>query len=99
MSNYSFSDEAVKDLNTICEYIAQNSPSAASKLFDAIRHKCKLVAGFPNMGKSYEQLSPNLRGFNIEEYIIFYYPREDGIDIARVISGYRDLESLFLESE
>ncbi|MEH1836058.1 MAG: type II toxin-antitoxin system RelE/ParE family toxin [Nostoc sp.] len=37
MSNYSFSDEAVKDLNTICEYIAQNSLSAASKLFDAIR--------------------------------------------------------------
>lgn len=99
MTNYSFSDEAVKDLNTICEYIAQNSPSAASKLFDAIRQKCKLVAGFPNMGKSYEQLSANLRGFNIEEYIIFYYPREDGIDIARVISGYRDLESLFLESE
>ncbi|MHC5824040.1 MAG: type II toxin-antitoxin system RelE/ParE family toxin [Nostoc sp.] len=64
MSNYSFSDEAVKDLNTICEYIAQNSPSAASKLFDAIRQKCKLVAGFPNMRKSYEQLSPNLRGFN-----------------------------------
>lgn len=51
------------------------------------------------MGKSYEQLSANLRGFNIEEYIIFYYPREDGIDIARVISGYRDLESLFLELE
>ncbi|MBD0385977.1 MAG: hypothetical protein ICV54_05435 [Nostoc sp. C3-bin3] len=46
-----------------------------------------------------EILSANLRGFNIEEYIVFYYPREDGIDITRVISGYRDLESLFLELE
>lgn len=99
MSNYSFSDEAVKDLNTICDYIAQNNPNAASKLFDAIRQKCKLVAGFTSMGKSYEQLSPNLRGFSIEDYIIFYYPRQDGIDVTRVISGYRDLESLFLESE
>ncbi|QDL07944.1 type II toxin-antitoxin system RelE/ParE family toxin [Brasilonema octagenarum UFV-E1] len=99
MSNYSFSDEAVKDLNSICEYIAQNNPKAASKLFDAIRQKCKLVSGFPNMGKSYERLSPNLRGFSIEDYIVLYYPREDGIDIARVISGYRDLESMFLEPE
>ncbi|NJM73418.1 MAG: type II toxin-antitoxin system RelE/ParE family toxin [Scytonema sp. RU_4_4] len=65
MSHYSFSDEAVKDLNFICdEYIAQNNPNAANKLFDAIRQKCKLVSGFPNMGKSYEELSPNLRGFS-----------------------------------
>jgi toxin ParE1/3/4 len=51
------------------------------------------------MGKSYSKLAPNLRGFVVEDYIIFYYPREDGIDITRVVSGYRDLESLFLEDE
>ena len=95
MSNYSFSDEAIQDLDDICEYIAGSHPRAASRLFDAIRQKCKLVAGFPNMGKSYEILSPGLRGFTFEDYIIFYYPRVDGIDVARVVSGYRDLESLF----
>jgi toxin ParE1/3/4 len=51
MSSYSFSDEAVRDLEEICNYIAQNNPSAASKLFDALRKKCKVVASFPNMGK------------------------------------------------
>ena len=96
MSSYSFSDEAVKDINNICEYIARQNPSAASKLFDAIRKKCKLVAIFPNMGKSYTKIAPCLRGFILEDYIIFYYPRKDGIDIVRVVSGYRDLESLFL---
>ncbi len=95
MSNYSFSDVAIQDLDEICDYIAQGNPSAASKLFDAIRQKCKLVANFPNMGKSYEMLSPRLRGFTVDDYMIFYYPRENGIDIARVVSGYRDLESLF----
>ena len=97
MSSYSFSDDAVRDLDEICEYVARNSPSAASKLFDAIRSRCKLVAGFPNMGKSYERLSPRLRGFVVEDYIVFYYPREDGINVARVVSGYRDLEPLFSE--
>jgi len=95
MSSYSFSDDAVQDLDEICEYIARNNPKAASKLFDAIREKCKLVAGFPNMGKSYNQLALDLRGFTVEAYIIFYFKREDGIDVVRVVSEYRDLESLF----
>ncbi|MBE9105300.1 type II toxin-antitoxin system RelE/ParE family toxin [Nostoc cf. edaphicum LEGE 07299] len=56
MSNYSFSDAAIRDLDEICEYIARSSPKAASKLFDDIRSKCKLVASFPNMGKAMEGL-------------------------------------------
>ncbi len=95
MSNYSFSDEAIQDLDEICEYIAYSNLKAASKLFDDIRKKCKLVAGFPNMGKSYGKLVPNLRGFVVDDYIVFYYPQPDGIYITRVLSGCRDLESLF----
>jgi toxin ParE1/3/4 len=99
MSSYFFADAAVKDLDDICEYIGQQNLKAASKLFDAIRKKCKLVANFPNMGKSYSRLAANLRGFVVEDYVVFYYPREDGIDIVRIVSGYRDLESVFLEDE
>lgn len=95
MSDYSFSDEAIQDLNDICEYIARRNSKAASKLFDDIRQKCKLVADFPNMGKDYGRLTPNLRGFVVDDYIVFYYSKEDGINITRVVSGYRDLESLF----
>lgn len=64
-------------------------------IFDAIRKKARLLSQFPNMGKAYSQLAPDLRGAPIEDYIIFYYPRADGIDIARIVSGYRDLEELF----
>lgn len=96
MSSYSFSDVAVRDLDEICDRIAQVNAKAASELFEAIRQKCRLVAGFPNMGKSYNKLAPGLRGFIVKDYIIFYYPRTDGIDVARVVSGYRDLELLFV---
>ena len=95
MSSYSFSDRAVQDLDDICEYIAQRDARAASQLFDAIRQKCKLIAEFPNMGKAYAKLAPGLRKFSVDDYMIFYYPRQDGIDIVRVVSGCRDLESLF----
>lgn len=97
MSSYSFSDTAIRDLDEICNYIAVENSKAASQLFDRIRQKCKLVASFPNMGKSYSKLDLNLRGFVVEDYIIFYYPTSDGINITRVVSGYRDLEDLFLD--
>jgi toxin ParE1/3/4 len=95
MSSYSFSDTAVRDIDEICEYIAVQNGKAASQLFDKIRQKCKLVANFPNMGKTYPKLNPNLRGFVVEDYIVFYYSSSDGINIARVVSGYRDFEDLF----
>jgi toxin ParE1/3/4 len=97
MSSYSFSDTAIRDLDEICNYIAIKNSKVASQLFDRIRQKCKLVANFPNMGKSYSKLEPNLRGFIVEDYIVFYYPSLDGINIARIVSGYRDLEDLFLD--
>lgn len=99
MNYYSFSEQAIKDLNEICNYIAEGNAKAASRLFDEIRKKCKLVANFPNMGKRYDKLMSNLRGFMVENYIVFYYPSEKGIYVLRVVSGYRDLESLFSDNE
>jgi toxin ParE1/3/4 len=95
MASYSFSEMALEDIGEICEYVAQDDPRAASRLFDRIRAKCKLVAGFPQMGKSYDRLAPDLRAFIVDGYLVFYFPREDGIDISRVIHGYRDLPVFF----
>lgn len=99
MASYQFSQDAINDLNEICNYIAQNNPRSASNLFDAIRQKCKLVSNFPNIGKRYEQVRPNLRGFLVGDYIIFYYIHNDGIFILRIVSGYRNLDTLFDETE
>jgi toxin ParE1/3/4 len=97
MGNYFFSQLAVKDLNEICEFIGQTNIKAASKLFDTIREKCKLVSGFPNMGKDYSEILSNLRGFIVDDYIVFYYPLENGIEIVRVVYGKRDLNAVFEE--
>lgn len=85
----------MQDLDDICEYIARSDARAASLFFDSLRQECKLVANFPSMGKRYQKLSPALRGFTVDGYLVLYYPNDDGIMIARVVSGYRDLETLF----
>jgi len=37
----------------------------------------------------------DLRAFSISNYVIFYRPTEGGVEIARVASGYRNLDALF----
>jgi toxin ParE1/3/4 len=92
---YGFSEDAIADLDEICDYLGRYSVKAAGKLFDRIRQRAKLVASFPDTGKSYEDLIPGLRGFVVDDYIVFYIRVGDGIEVLRVISGYRDLRSVF----
>lgn len=59
----------------------------------------QILADFPNMGKLYEDFAPELRGFSMGNYIIFYWPIENGIEAIRVLSGYYDFEALFSQLE
>jgi toxin ParE1/3/4 len=51
------------------------------------------------MGRSRDELATNVRSFPVNDYLIFYRPIEEGIEILRVVSGYRDLEGLFLKDD
>jgi toxin ParE1/3/4 len=95
VGGYSFTDNAIRDLDNICDLIAIDNPDAASKLFDDIREQCVRVARFPFSGKKYEQIKPNLRGFIVKSYIIFYAVEGENILIIRVVNGYRDLADIF----
>jgi toxin ParE1/3/4 len=57
------------------------------------------LADFPNMGRSFDYLAPSLRGFILGNYIIFYRPIENGIEVERLLSGYRDIDALFPEDD
>jgi toxin ParE1/3/4 len=47
------------------------------------------------LGRSRDQLALGMRSFPVGNYLIFYLPIKNGIVIVRVLSGYRDLDSLF----
>ncbi|MEA5603357.1 hypothetical protein [Nostoc sp. UHCC 0252] len=34
-----------------------------------------------------------------DDYLIFYRPIADGIEVVRIVTGYRDLETLFLDND
>lgn len=95
MSGYRFTTPARVDLKEITRFIARNNPQKARQFKDKIRQQCNLLANFPKMGRRRDELSPSLRSFPVEDYLIFYRLIEDGIEVVRVVSGYRDLDTLF----
>ena len=97
MPRYLINVLASQDLNEIANYFAANNVKAGEKFFQDFNRKCKQLVSFPNSGKSYEEIYPKLNGIPLAGYIIFYRIFDDGIEILRVISGRRNLPSIFTE--
>ncbi|MCL1464565.1 type II toxin-antitoxin system RelE/ParE family toxin [Argonema galeatum] len=95
MKNYYVSPQAASEIEEINDYIASKDPAAADRFLRALTQKFETLVNFPNMGRRWDKLSPPLRSFPIDNYLIFYHSIEDGIEVVRVVSGYRDLENLF----
>jgi toxin ParE1/3/4 len=90
-----FRPRADQELDDIWAFIAEDNPTAASRFVRLIEERCRLLAENPLMGRSRTELAPNLRSFPVGDYIIFYVPIENGVEIVRVVSGSRDIEALF----
>jgi toxin ParE1/3/4 len=45
------------------------------------------------MGVSQDELKTHLRSFSVGNYLIFYFPIENGIDVVRVLQGAGDIDS------
>jgi toxin ParE1/3/4 len=89
--------QAEQDLLEIWGSIARRSPAQADRLTEAIDEKCRLVAQFPEMGRSREELAPGGRSTLAGRYVVLYRAIDDGIEVLRVVHGSRDLPRLFQE--
>lgn len=91
MSQSFISLAALRDLDEIFDYFASTSVEAGEKFARDFKTKCQYLTQFPNLGRSYAELQPNLRGIPLRGYIIFYQVVEGGVEIVRVVNAYRDL--------
>ena len=62
-------------------------PETARKVAANIHGECKRYAGNPLMGELREDILPGIRLFTVRPHVIFYFPLDDGIRVARVIHG------------
>ena len=88
------SDLARADLLNIGEYIAQSNPDAAFRLMERFREKFNLLARFPHLGRERSDMLLGLRCLIVNEYLIFYQPSDDAVEIWRVRHSAQSLEDL-----
>jgi len=98
MRSYIISSLASRDLDEVFDYFVDRSIDAGEQFIEDFNKKCRNLVAFPNIGRAYAEIDSSLRGIPLSGYIIFYRVSEVSVEIVRVVSGYRDLEALFPES-
>ena len=95
MSQARFSADAEADLLDIAAFIAQDNPVAAREWLAAVRDRCQLLAEHPMTGELRQGFGvAGCRSVTVGMYVIFFRPSRDGVEIARILHGSRDLGTL-----
>ena len=103
MAKLLLSDFVEAELEAIWDYIAFDNMDAADRFLEAAYHCFQELARTPNMGNprtfAAARLS-GLRSFRVrgfENYLVFYRPIPDGIEVFHVLHGARDLKRVLEE--
>ncbi len=97
MKGYVFTRRALSDVAGIAEHIAKDSPRAARDWIDALEDRCGKLAEMPGMGRRREDLERGILVSAFGAYLLFYRENDQGIEIARVLHGSRDIATVFGE--
>lgn len=89
------SPAAYRDLDDIASYIQRHNMDAAHRFLEAAEQAFALLASQPLLGEFYlHPQYPELRiwtlGRRFRNYVVFYRPLAEGVEIVRVLHGARD---------
>jgi toxin ParE1/3/4 len=88
-----WSQRAAKDLESITDYIAADSPTYAGTVLKNIVKQTRILARFPQAGRMVPEYDDeNLRELIVYNYRIIYRLQQDEALIVAVIHGKRVLQ-------
>jgi toxin ParE1/3/4 len=67
---------------------------AADRMLDRIWDGFRVIARFPHGGTARPELAANLRCYTVGNYVIYFRPAQDGVEIARVLHAARDADAI-----
>jgi len=91
---------AVLSIIEQANWIAEESPDAAFRFFEAVDESFALLLKNPEMGRQYQSVSRRLAEIRIwrvsgfERILIFYRPHQEGIEVLDLVHSSRDLPSI-----
>jgi toxin ParE1/3/4 len=95
-----FAPRVRTDIIRIYNYIAERSPQSAERVVQAIRRSMDDLAEMPGVGRAWESTRALLQGMRVttvrryRNYLIFFRPEKDRVEIFRVVHGARELDSI-----
>ena len=90
MTQIRWSPQAVRDVEAIREYIAQDSRRYAQLTVDRIVTSIERLRAFPQSGRMVpERTDPEIREVIVGPFRVVYRYRAGGVDIATVFRGSR----------
>lgn len=99
MRRLAYSPRAQADLTAIVDYVADvtGDDVAAFRAVQKLDAQCKKLATLPGvLGHPRDDLGEGLRTFPFGSYeIVFRYRSNETLEVARIISGKRDIRALF----
>ena len=93
--------QAERDLEEGFVFIGEENLDAGVRFLVAAEESFEFLAKMPLIGSPREFRSSRLRNIRVwpikgfEDYLIFYRPTDDGIEVLRVLHGKRDIEEIF----
>ncbi len=97
MTEYRLTRQAMEDIDKIWDYIGNqnDNPDVADKLVAWFHNSFKRLANAPGSGLHRDDLSPGMRVFPVGNYLVFYHPSADGIDITGIVHARRNWAEMF----
>lgn len=90
MNRFVLHPDASRDLEEIWDYIAADSPDAATRLIEEIRSAIRALVPFPYQGHCRSDLTSHpLRFQTVRDFLIAYAPEEDPLLVVAILHGRR----------
>jgi plasmid stabilization system protein ParE len=92
MAEIRWTEEAVKWLQNIYDYISEDDPAAAQKVIEGIYEKTQILGRFPEIGYKYrDEPEGHVRILLYGHYRIAYLIKQDAVEILGVFHGSMEI--------
>jgi toxin ParE1/3/4 len=93
MARVTRTQQAEDDLDDLLTQLGRQSRLAAARVRTAIDRAAALLARSPRLGRQRTDLRSDLRSYPVaHKYIIYYRITDEGIELARVFHGARQVD-------
>ena len=80
-------------------HVAKDDRNAADRLLSRLFQASQRLGYFPELGPKRPSLGENMRALPVQRYLIIYTVEAYKVQIARVLHGMRDVDTLMSEKE